>query len=1451
MVHKITEELSHSLQTKISVESVDFSFFNNLILRKVYVEDQKKDTLLFADGIKVRINGFHFRKKLINLGKTTFMNTTFNLKVDSSGRTNLQFILDKLKSKKPAKPKPSWSVTCKNFEMTGSRFTLHSAKATPKSYGIDFSNLALNDLNIKINNYHKDDGTFIFNVKQIQFKDRSGFNLLKFKGRASINNKKIQIDDLEIKTPETYILASLYKMSFNGFKDFKNNGILTKVRFNANFDHSRVSFHDISYFARTLKEIHSVVALNGHVKGSISDLKGTGMEFRFGQKTKIEGDFSLYGLPVIDETFFYLNFKNLITCTSDIEAIDLPTLQPHHIELSPEVKKLGTITYKGKFSGFYNDFVAYGNFSSDLGKVSSDLWIKPIKRRLFQFSGMIKTTDFDLGQLANDPEHIGKVTMNINVDGQSKNKDIEGKLKGLVSDIQINKYNYKNINIAGNLLHKTFTGSVAVEDPYIKLALSGKFNFSSKTPDFNFSADLQRANLHRLNLDRIDTTSNLSFLMNGNFKGLDLDDLNGNIEVTNASLHRFNQNAKVDRIVVSASKINGKNKINLKSDLIDGELKGHYHFKTLALSFKKMMTKFIPSLNNGQKLAEDSLNNFSFSFLLKKTLPLSQTLLPSVFLSDNSSISGEYRPSAHHILLNGSSPMLSVKGTEFDNFNIRSTSADSTISVFWNCKSASVNKKKISLKNFSMKTMAVKDDVNLDINWDNQDSLKNNGNIQAIAHFSRHSNWKSPVVNLLIQPSKFYINDSLWYLNKTSVEFENSFIGINNLLAHRQNQYIRLDGIISQNEKDTLNLDISHIDLSGFAHLLNIKGLKTNGILNGSVNLINLYRTPIFVANLRIDSLAINNTQIGTTNLAALWNNQKNNIDIQGISKRGNLKTLDISGYYVPGTKEINLDARLDKIRLSFIQPYLYKTISDINGLLTGEVTLTGNFPHPLLNGDVNAQKASFLINYLKTRYNFTNTISISNNNFVVKDLNLYDENGNKAVANGTITNRYFADFDFDLNINAKNFMFFNTTEKDNNTFYGKTFASGIVSLEGNIKNLAINVTARTDEHSEINIPLSSSSDITENRFITFKSKKTDTVSVAPAANQYQVDMTGIKLNFDLDIRPNTQVKLIFDSKIGDIIWGNGNGNIKLDIDTHGKFNMFGEYVIEKGNYLFTLGNIINKKFDLESGGTIIWNGRPTDATVNLKAVYKLNASLYELLVDAGEDYKKRIPIECQLSLNDKLMNPALKFDILMPTVSQETRTLVKNAINTDEEMSRQFMSLLVVNTFLPDPNKVQVNSGTSETSSYLTKAGLGVTSFEFLTNQLSHWLSQMSKDVDIGLNYRPGDQITSEQMGVALSTQLLNDRISINGNFGVGGNNKLATKTNNIAGDFDIDFKLNKNGKLKLKGFNRTNDQFIYEVSPYTQGVGITYREEFKSWDDLMNRYWNKILGKKKETEP
>lgn len=155
-------------------------------------------------------------------------------------------------------------------------------------------------------------------------------------------------------------------------------------------------------------------------------------------------------------------------------------------------------------------------------------------------------------------------------------------------------------------------------------------------------------------------------------------------------------------------------------------------------------------------------------------------------------------------------------------------------------------------------------------------------------------------------------------------------------------------------------------------------------------------------------------------------------------------------------------------------------------------------------------------------------------------------------------------------------------------------------------------------------------------------------------------------------------------------------------------------------------------------------------------------------------------------------------------------------------------------------------------TDNYLTNsastANLGsVTTSELLSNQLSHWLSQISDEWDIGVNYRPGDEISKDQVEVALSTQLLNDRVSINGNVGYGG--QTEAQASDIVGDFNVDVKLNKSGKIRVKAFNESNDKLIYEDAPYTQGVGIFYREEFNSFSELLRNFWHKFSKKEKDT--
>jgi hypothetical protein len=291
---------------------------------------------------------------------------------------------------------------------------------------------------------------------------------------------------------------------------------------------------------------------------------------------------------------------------------------------------------------------------------------------------------------------------------------------------------------------------------------------------------------------------------------------------------------------------------------------------------------------------------------------------------------------------------------------------------------------------------------------------------------------------------------------------------------------------------------------------------------------------------------------------------------------------------------------------------------------------------------------------------------------------------------------------------------------------------------------------------------------------------------------------------------------------------------------------MLGEFLIDDGDYLFTLKNVINKRFVVEKGGSITWSGDPNDANVNLKAIYRTKASLHDLIVDASEDYRRKIPVECQIFMTEKLMNPSIRFNIELPSSPQESTSILQSAISTEEEMSKQFLSLLVLNSFLPNPALANVQGNPLSGNSGIS--GVGVTTSELLSNQLSNWLSQISNDVDIGVNYRLGDELTRDELEVALSTQLLNDRLTINGNVDVGGN-QSASNTSKFVGDFEMDYKIRPSGKLRLKAFNRSNDNYILkQVSPYTQGFGLFYREDFDSFDELARNYWNRIFAKKED---
>ena len=323
-------------------------------------------------------------------------------------------------------------------------------------------------------------------------------------------------------------------------------------------------------------------------------------------------------------------------------------------------------------------------------------------------------------------------------------------------------------------------------------------------------------------------------------------------------------------------------------------------------------------------------------------------------------------------------------------------------------------------------------------------------------------------------------------------------------------------------------------------------------------------------------------------------------------------------------------------------------------------------------------------------------------------------------------------------------------------------------------------------------------------------------------------------MNFQFEVNQNTELQIIFDDNVGDVMKAKGNGNIQMKINTKGDFNMYGDYIVNEGDYLFTLKNVINKRFRIRPGGTIVWSGDPLDAKLDLTAYYRLRSSLVDLNLPIDSTAaRKRVPVEVNLKMRNNILNPEIDFDIYLPSLEENTSAMIDASIVNEEEMNRQVFSLLMLNKFAAPQSGLQASGA------------VGASYSELLANQLTNLLSKskVSEYVEIGVN-----EIKSDELEVAVSKSFFNDRVVVSGNIGSSSNqNEVQSQSSSVVGDFNIEYVIKKDGKLKANAFRKSNDYNLFNsnFAPYTEGVGLFYREDFNTWLGLMKKVFSKRPNK------
>lgn len=1430
----VMELVSEKLATQFTIGGLDIAFLYRVKLTDVYLEDLSGDTLIFAESITAGIRSINPLTRKIAIGSINLDKAVVAFSIDSASEINLKFIIDQLKGNGKG-DKKGWDVSFTNIRMHNSRFSLKNADYTPKDFGINFTDLSLHDLNIDLRRFKPSRDSLSFTIKSLQFKEKSGFVLDNMTSQFSQSKTFLNFRKVQINTPGSAINGDEILLRFGNFGQFRADSLTSMVIFRVNLDKTVLALNDLGYFAPVFKDINQKITLQGKVNGPVNNLRGRGLTVEFGNASRFAGNLKFEGLPDITQTFILADVDEFTTSAADIRQISLPGNKILNI---PDVlNKLGITTYHGNFTGFVNDFVAYGTINTALGTLKTDLLFRPDTSNSLGFQGKLNANEFDIGTLANASSSLGNISLSASIDGATiEGGSVKASLKGLINQLQFKNYEYTNISLSGNLNNRTFNGSVNVNDPNVDLEFLGKVDFSDTLPSFDFTANLTDAHLYALNLNKTRPDFRVSCYIIANAVGNSINSLNGEIKLLNSLFSDKDQQLQIYDLRLLSENRSGFNHLQLRSDFMDADLSGNFELSKAGNTLKQFIYQYVPSLLDTSVIIKEPIHHsITFNSVIKNVKPLFDFFLPGYGITDNSTLSLSYSPDESLMEMNLQARQVAVNNLIWNGININAQGNKHSLNFEAGCRSFSVAKR-IQLENFTAIVNTARDTAGIEVRWNNWDELQYKGNIAALAKVFRNKNSNNPFVEIGIKPSDFITNDTVWSIQPGTISIDSSSIMFDNIAINHNREYFRIDGSITQNPADVVNIIFNQLNLANLNGATSGSGFELGGVLNGNARVSGLYSTPLFTSTLKIDSLIINNEMLGTTEINSSWNDSRKAVLIDAFALRDDLKTININGEYLPGDEgKLSFDVELEKLRLNILNPYVKTIFSDVRGIASGKASLEGTLKKPLLNGEFNLLKTVLTINYLQTRYNFSDKILIENNNVYFEDIRLYDAHGNTAYLNGAIRNRYFKDITLDLSIRPENFMALNTTLADNKQFYGTAYASGLIKITGPLKNIFIDVTATTGPNTSVKIPLSNSGELNEYPYITVLIPGEEDDADEKPVN-YTADLSGVQMRFKLIVTPDAEVQIIFDPKLGEIIKGRGTGNLDIRISSSGDFVMTGDYVIEKGDYLFTLQKVINKKLTIEPGGTIMWSGDPLDATVDIVAYYRVNrASISDLTGNVEDD--ENVVVDDRVTMTGRLMSPEIKYDIHLPEADETTRLKVNSMMATSEEKSRQFLSILINQTFM-------LNQDISSRGSSSYSAAAGANLNELVSNQLSNWLSKIINDLDVDLNYRSNREMNSDEVQVALSYQLFDDKLTINGSVDMA-TNATRNNANEIVGEFDIDYKLTPNGKLRVKTFNHANNDVLLEDnSMYTQGLGISYKEEFNTFGELFRR----LFGKKED---
>lgn len=1455
LVEVVTSFLEDKIDATMSIGGVHVKFTGALALRDILVVDknpygdpkfgwEKADTVLKVGQVTA---SFSLKGALkhegLHIGRVYLKDASFHLVTEPNEyRSNISRIMGVIPDEAPPPQEEFPVFDVRRIRLDNVRFKMNNYlysqigedRRSPRGVHFEDMNAVLERLRMR--NLRFAYGRMSGKLDRCSIREERGYRVNQLSAKFAVGTGLTSIEDIHLLDNWSDVNLGMVTMKYDkGAQAFLR--FISDVHLAVSADDAGIlDFRTITGICGALEGNESAYEIKKiRAEGPVDNIQVRNVVFKE-LTTGVSGSVScgITGLPDVNRMKLDGTIRNVhvvpkkgcdfVKIWSETFSLDFPN---DHDEL----------TLNGSVKGYLRDLAITADISSeDAGAASCNLKILNILDPTglpIRVDGAISTKDLDAGRIAGI-QSVGPVSMHARAGMTVGSKLPNFNVDSLdISRLNLLGYDYSDISARAFKQGDKMLARIEGRDPNLQASFLADCTGTPDGGDFNFrlAGDLKKADLHALNLDKRGEVSEVSAQLGMFVSSIDGNNLDGDLRITDIVLTNDSGPHDIGDINADVS-LGDKNLIDARSSFADIRYEGSSSLdKFLADILEATAKKELPALFPGGEKTDRVDESYSLSADFHDSRELLQFVMPGLYVEDSTSVWVNLKDG----LMTGSvnSGRIAFGANYLKDVSINASNLGGRLTASLTSKEMMAGG--VTFAQTMLSADADDNHFNLGFRYVGEDNPEDSGSLR-IGGELRRDEADSLLVTAKTGSSSVKIGDDRWYWNESEFSFKKNHAIFDNFMLKCGDQSIKIDGGVSLSNPDTLQVDISNLGLQ-IVDALTRQDMGFTGNLSGYAKLV----SPIgdkfrIVSKLVCDSLAVKGTDAGTITLAGRWNDDKQAVDIFAENKLDGRKTFNAYASYQPNDKTLDAKAELDRLNPGVAAPFLTSIFDSLGGFVSGGIRASGRLDElDVASNDLKLDGLSLTIAATGVTYLLDGPLNADEHGISLDGITIRDTGNGEGHLSGRISYSHLHDINLNTRLTFNNLQVVNSEETSGKNFYGHMLASGNATVKGPVSNLQLDGVASTTGEGDIHVPLGSSLTGTTSDLLTFvqKEKVLDTYEqmmlneANTAAGNKKKSSGNIAIRANVTATPGVKAFIEIDKATGNILTAYGDGTVNLFMQpSKDVFTLDGKYNITGGSYHFQTAAILNKEFTIQDGSSLTFNGDVLDSRMDVTALYNLKTSLSTLISDTTSVSTRRA-VQCGIHLTESIKNLNVGFSIDVPDLDPTTKSKVESALNTEDKVQKQFVALLLFGTFLPTEQSGVVNS----TNMLYSNVS------EVMSGQINSILQKLDIPVDLGFGYQQNDGGT-DIFDVAISTQLFNNRVVVNGSVG---NRKYRTSSNpygDVVGDLDIDIKLDKSGKLRATVFSHSADEYTsYLDFSQRNGAGISYQMEYDKVKYLVDK--------------